>query len=373
MNWRYTLVSHLKNIPGWKTGRKLVVFSVDDYGNVRIASRKASDELIKAGIKPASHFDRFDSLETHEDLEALFEVLSSVKDKHGNPAVFTPYAIPCNISFEAMADMGNSMYINELLPVTFNKLAAEDLGAYEGTWELWKEGIEKGLMRPQFHGREHFNLYVFNDLLGKQNKNLLTALQHHSHVSLPEHKNYRQGWTSAFDFETIDEIEPMADIIRDGLSKFEQVYGYMPNSFTPPARNFPVSIEQKLSSFGLDYFDMPVYQNRMLDNGKYRREIHKLGDRKPLPVIIRNIPFEPTTKNLTSDWVNFTLKQIRTAFFWGKPAHISSHRVNFSGHIDPNNRKEGLNTLKILLQKIARTWPDVEFISVEQLGRIVYE
>jgi hypothetical protein len=28
------LLNHIKNIPGWRSSRKLVVISVDDYGNV---------------------------------------------------------------------------------------------------------------------------------------------------------------------------------------------------------------------------------------------------------------------------------------------------------------------------------------------------
>jgi len=40
--------------------------------------------------------------------------------------------------------------------------------AYNGAWDLWKYGIEKGFMKPQFHGREHLNLYIFNDKLKRE-------------------------------------------------------------------------------------------------------------------------------------------------------------------------------------------------------------
>ena len=104
-------------------------------------------------------------LETRIDLEKLFSVLTSVKDQHGKSAVFTPYALPCNIDFEAMADNGFNEYSYELLPETYEKLASKDANAYKGTWGLWKEGIEQGILKPQFHGREHFNLNVFEELL----------------------------------------------------------------------------------------------------------------------------------------------------------------------------------------------------------------
>ncbi len=81
--------------------------------------------------------------------------------------------------------------------------------------------------------------------------------------------------------------------------------------------------------------------------------------------------FEPNSKNI--DWVNFTFEQIKAAFFWGKPAIVSSHRVNFCGHIEPENRRKGLKTLQSLLDKVIKTWPDVEFVSVDELAGIIKE
>jgi len=79
--------------------------------------------------------------------------------------------------------------------------------------------------------------------------------------------------------------------------------------------------------------------------------------------------FEPNSRNI--DWVNFTFDQIKAAFFWGKPAIVSSHRVNFCGHIDPQNRKNGLEALHALLQKVVKMWPEVEFVSIEELTHII--
>ena len=156
---------NLKNVVGWKTKRKIVVFSVDDYGNVRLDSKKARENLDKAGMKVYSRFDAFDALETREDLEMLFETLHSVKDKNGRPAVFTPFSLPCNINFERMADEDFKNYYYEMLPETYEKLSVINPHAYKGAWDIWKEGIKSGLMVPQFHGREHLNLKVFLEKL----------------------------------------------------------------------------------------------------------------------------------------------------------------------------------------------------------------
>src|SRR5690606_6602615 len=129
-----------------KTNRKIVVFCIDDYGNVRLDSKKARENLNKAGLKVSNRFDAYDSLETREDLEALFTVLDSAKDKNQHSAIFTPYSLPCNIDFETMSTEGNQSYIYETHHETYNKLALKDAKEYEGAWRLWGEGIEKGFL-----------------------------------------------------------------------------------------------------------------------------------------------------------------------------------------------------------------------------------
>ena len=59
------------------------------------------------------------------------------------------------------------------------------------------------------------------------------------------------------------------------------------------------------------------------------------------------------------------------AFCFHKPAVISSHRVNYIGALDVANRTRGLQQLRLLLSKILKTWPDVEFMSSVDLGELI--
>jgi len=81
------VILNVKNCYGWKTKRKIVVISVDDYGNVRLDSKEARYNMDKAGMKIYSRFDVFDTLETKQDLEELYTVLDSVKDINGRSAI----------------------------------------------------------------------------------------------------------------------------------------------------------------------------------------------------------------------------------------------------------------------------------------------
>ena len=363
------IISNLKNSIGWKTNRKIIVFSVDDYGNVRLNSAEARKNMDDAGMKIYSRFDALDTLETKQDLQRLYEVLSSVKDKNGRHAVFTPFALPCNIDFEKMEADDYENFHFETLPVTYKKLAAQQPEAYSGAWDLWQEGIAKGLMRPQFHGREHLNLTIFNDKLKNKDAELLTALKNKSYTSISDSDYPTMSAMAALDFWNVDENEAKKPMLKEGLKLFEEVYGYPSNYFTPPVYNIHHSLFQTLKDNGIEFLDLALLRNEHQGNNIYKKSFNYIGKKtsEGLTIMVRNVVFEPTEER-GIDWADFTMKQIETAFRWNKPAVISSHRVNFCGHIDPKNREKGLSALKDLLQRIVAKWPDAEFMSADELA-----
>ncbi|WP_037357161.1 hypothetical protein [Schleiferia thermophila] len=368
-----TTFNHIKNIPGWRTNRKIVVFAVDDYGNVRVNSKKSFENISNKSSLKLERFDQFDTLETKEDLEMLFNVLTSVKDKNGNFAVFTPFAIPCNIDFERLKQEGYESYKYELLPITFEKLSNLQPKAYLGAWKLWQEGLEKGLLRPEFHGREHFNLKYFEEKLMNKDPQLMLSLENRSLTNLGPYQYSTIKWTAAFSFwDCYEDTKNFSNIIQDGLHSFKLVFGYKSKIFTPPARHFPEHLEGELIKWGLVAFDRPFFQRKHMGKGRYKYEFSKNGFNKRTQIldIVRNVVFEPTNSEI--DHVGKALKQIEAAFFWNKPAIVSSHRVNYCGHIDPSNRKKGLKSLKILLKEILKKWPDVEFLDMSSLIDIIY-
>lgn len=370
MSVKQSIFNHLKNIPGWRTNRKLVVISVDDYGNVRLDSKKARENMDKAGLKVHSRFDAYDTLETREDLEALFEVLTSVKDKNGNHAVFTPFALPCNINFEAMKEEGYQRYIYELLPLTYSKLATENPSIYNGTWQLWREGIDKGLLKPQLHGREHFNVAELEEKLGAADKEVLTSLKNRSFTSISSSKYPTRSWAGAFSFWKNEENILLKDIARDGFLKFKEVFGYEPTHFMAPTARASDEVLSQLADLGVLVSDKPLVEKNHLGQGKFEQRYHFTGKQHlaNLKLLVRNVVFEPT-ENASA--VEKALAQVDAAFRLNKPAIISSHRVNFCGLISEQNRTLGLSSLKKLLVAITVKHPDVEFISSEEFVKLL--
>lgn len=368
---RKNIAFNVKNLFGWKTNRKIVVFSVDDYGNVRIDSPGARAQLNKAGVTLKSRFDTFDTLESRQDLNMLLETLRSVTDKNGRHAVFTAYAVPCNINFEKLEQTGYRKYHYEILPQTFQKKETEDPENYSGAWKLWKEGIEKGLIVPQFHGREHINLKVFEEKLAQNDSQLLTQLQNRSFTTISNTNQKTISPLAAFDFWAFKDNKQFHRIIKDGLNKFEEVFGYRAQNFTPPAYSAHPILYSTLQENSIRFVDTALIANNHQGNGKYKRQFNYTGKKENgLYKMVRNVVFEPTDDRGV-DWPSYAMQQIEAAFRWNRPAIISSHRVNFCGHIDPKNREKGLGSLKELLKKITKRWPEVEFMAANELGQLI--
>lgn len=362
------LTDNAKNLLGWRSKERLLVMSVDDYGSVRLSSTKAHQAVAALGVPVDNRFDSFDAMEARADLEGLFDVLGSVTDARGRHAVMTPYALCTNPDFEAMRRQPELGYQLEPVTRTFERLAAVSPNAYGGTWRLWREGMERGLFSPQFHGREHVNVDLIERKLRRRDRTLMVNLAHDSMIALGEEPSMPGvGFTHAYGLWDRAEIEGHADRIRDGLRRFEETFERASITFTPPACHLHPALYPVVEDGGVRAIDKPLTNKRHLHRGRYRREVNLLGrrwDQNHLS-LVRNVVFEPTRDG--DRCVGRALQQIEAAFRWHKPAIISSHRVNFGGFINEDNRTFGLSQLKTLLTTVVRRWPTVRFIGADEL------
>tara|TARA_R110002050_G_scaffold270114_2_gene413070 strand:+ start:21736 stop:22896 length:1161 start_codon:yes stop_codon:yes gene_type:complete len=362
--------NHIKNIGGWTSTRKILVISVDDYGNVRLNSKADRDALLADGMKPKSRFDLYDSLESKQDLEALCEVLSSVKDKDGKAAVFTPFAVCANMNFEKLIESNFTELEIENLTTTYSKLAQLMPASYEGAWDAWKFGIAEGLLQPQYHGREHFNQYFLKSELAKSNPDVQKVIARRSY-SFQNDKDYPTiSYTATFDFSDKDQLANLKEIAEDGVNRFEAIYGYRPIHFMAPTSKAHPIVLEALKNEGIDFVDQGRVQIQHQGNGLYSKDRNVTGKKNPQgqTVLVRNVVFEP---NANSSAVTIAMKQVEAAFRMKKPAIISSHRVNFCGHIEESNRSQSLADLKSLLKQVVQKYPEVEFMGTSDLCKTI--
>ena len=162
---------NIGNILGWNTNRKIVVIESDDWGSIRMPSIQVYNSLLKNSIRvDKDPYCRYDTLATREDLDSLFNLLTSFKDMSGNHPIITANAIMANPYFKKIEESNFESYFFE--PFT------ETLMRYPGcetSYELWKDGIEACIFHPQLHGREHLNINQWLSHLQANNKEMRFA------------------------------------------------------------------------------------------------------------------------------------------------------------------------------------------------------
>ena len=102
------------NTRGFHTKRKLVVFESDDWGSIRMPSKDVFEHLKSLGDHPDKDaFLSNDCLENESDLQALYNVLSSVYDSKGNTPIFTLNFAMANPNFDKI-DFDKCWYCYEI-------------------------------------------------------------------------------------------------------------------------------------------------------------------------------------------------------------------------------------------------------------------
>ena len=360
---------NLSNSIGWTTKRKLIIIESDDWGSIRTSNNMSYHAMVAGGLElNRSNFTRYDCLESNTDLENLFELLSKHKDTNGRSPVFTPMCVVANPNFEKIKQNNFETYFFE--PFTHT---CEQYPNHDRVHDLWLKGISTRLFVPQFHGREHINVKKWLNALRNGNEGLLLAFKHKSFGASYFKGQHINKYLAAFDPKKEEDIPEYKVILESGGNLFEKLCGYKPNNFVASNSPEPRVLETTLKKIGVKFLTRYKIQRYPLGNNKYHYEINWLGRINSIGQLIltRNCSFEPSDLSI-KDSINHCLSEISNAFFWKKPAIISSHRVNYVSSISNKNADNGLKLLNTLLSSILNKWPDVEFLTSKELGEIIY-
>lgn len=367
MEFKRFLAKNYINAVGCRLKGHYVVIESDDWGSIRLHDKDAYNRLKEIGYNlDSSYFDKYDSLESPKDLEAVYDTLHSVRDRNNHCAVLTPIYICANPNYEEIKKRSFTEYVYETFPETYKRF-----NRTENTFYLVKQGLDDETFLPQFHGREHIHARRWMKALKEGRKTERLSIENNSIVGsvlqgdedLPTSKSC----FPAFSYDSFDEFQDLREIAHEGLRLFEDIFGYKASSFCPPCGIVHDDLLESLTDYGVLGLQCGQHIFRQSD-GSLKLVNHKWGDRSRTGQVYwrRNCTFEPS-RNHDQDWVDSCMSEIKIAFFWGKPAVINSHRVNFIGSIFPENRDKTLKQLNRLLKEIVKTWPDVQFISSAQL------
>lgn len=370
--WIKQAVNTYLEAKSFTTNRKLIIIESDDWGSLRTKDKPTRSRL--NAINSAVNQDKYcqlDSIATEQDLELLFEVLGYVKDKNNNPACLTPNVCTANPDFEKIkADDFKHFYY---LPFT------ETLKSYSSNlFELWQDGIQQNVFKPQLHGREHLHALAWLEELRAGHQDLHKAFELEAwgipyKAGLKQKRNNLQAALDCYGLE--NENEYQQQWIEDAASIFKNSFGYPASSFIAPAFTWHKNIHKHLAKTKIKSIQgiKLQYQPKLKQFKGYTKLPRYTGQPvKPTQMFytVRNAFFEPFL-NPDKDWVNTCMGEIKLAFSKNQPAIIGSHRINFVGRLDETHRDKNLKQFKKLLNQIQKHFPGVEFIDSGTLIEII--
>jgi hypothetical protein len=365
MNIKKEISHNLLNIPGWRTKRKIIVIESDDWGSIRMPSKEVYNKLLNKGYRVDLHpYEKYDSLASEEDLSCLFSILTKHKDCNGNHPVITANCVMANPDFEKIKENNFQNYYYEPFTETLKRYSN-----HSHSFKLWQLGLNENIFIPQFHGREHLNVLSWLDALKSKDEDIRIAFKYKMLGIFPKN-NHTIGNQMMIAMNSPDKVNETYYklMLKDGLQLFEEIFGFKSKTFIAPCYTWDSNIEETLYNNNIQGIQGIIYQS-VPEGSKIR---HWMGTRNRFGqyYLLRNCFFEPS-HNPNLDAVDICMYRIQNAFRWGKPATISSHRINFIGYIHPKNRERNLKFLNELLFKITKKYPDVEFLSSDKLLELI--
>lgn len=370
----YSVLTSVKNrvtsawcaLRDFRTNQHIVVFESDDWGSIRMSNRKDWGDLLNMGYAVDKRpYERFDTLESPNDLEALFEVLSKFKDANGNHPVLTANMLMVNPDFEKIKEERYQAYYYEPIADTYTRYYGDTR-----VLALMKQGMDSGVFMPQSHGREHFNVRQWLAGLQAGNEDLLTAYRFGMCGIAPKaHPEIGNQMMSALLASNEYEQKEIDRIVAEGLTLFEKMWGFKSKTFVAPRYLWNESSEKTLSENGVELFQTdrrskPAFHSPV--------RFFSTGSRNKYGQVysVRNCRFEPATKE-GGESVDDLMEQIDNTFKQHKLVVFSTHRINYAGGIDESNRTRTLRVLDEFLTRLLIKYPDTVFMSSNQLIEVL--
>jgi hypothetical protein len=359
------------NLPGKRIKDKVIVFESDDWGMIRTSSKEAFNVLSKKYPLQNCNYSKYDALERKVDVSDLLEVLNSNKSEADiyNTPKFTLNYVTHNPDFDKIQSNGFSNYFRETNETTYHRYpnSSEVLN-------LVKDGILQGLFQPQYHATEHIN--INNWLLDLSHGDEATQLAFSYRIANLHKENVStcgKEHLDAFGYRAHEKYEALEKTLEIGLNEFQRIFGYASTSLIAPCYFWNERLESAAIKLGVQVFQGGTVQKVPLKDGaKYVR--HFMGQKGGMGqrYFIRNCQFE-RVDNPNINWVDSCLYDVNWAFQCNKPAIISTHRVNYIGRLNENNKTMGLEMLNTLLKKINKKWQGVLYMDSATLYKKYYK
>lgn len=341
----------------------VVVFDSDDWGCQRVHSQNEKNFLDSyPGFMPHDCFEDNDCLETKEDFDALAKVLESFTDSEGHHPIFTLNYVLNNLVYASANYSAGQRpcFIYETLEQTYLRSNVPFL------WNNPAYCAPDSVFAFSLHAFAHLNEARFcRDI--EANKNGARDFYNHGVVASLDPKNR---------FCYMDEMGGGRADVTSSLSRlgkaseqFALVFHRKSLCFTPSCGVLDPSSLPSLAAMGFSAIKITDSFYRSFDGKGFHkhpiRSLKKLTPHSSSRFLVRNCTFEPIFFDKKA--LEFCLRDIVYAFKHGKPAIISTHRMNYVSGFDKNAYQNRLHLLCELLLEIMKRYPDVQFMSTDEL------
>ena len=349
---------------GWQTDRRILVIESDDWGSARLPNKEKFRNYASLNQK-VSHcaYMQYDSLETTPDLERIGNVLSSISDFRGRQLCFSPNYIMANPDFPKIEQSDFQTFFYEPFDQTIARNCCDGKSLI-----TVRSLCADGLWCPQFHGREHVNVSRWLTALRAGVPAIREAFDQEIYgVSRQCAPGLTSSVLEAYAVDNPQEIDDRTRSVAEGLQIFSEFFGFFSRSFIPPNYILAPQIHGRLHELGIEGLQgLPVMKRS--GAGQWHSSVRIVGrhDRYGLVSMARNAVFEPSL-NVQQNNVDIALAQIGRAFQNRSAAVLCSHRLNYMGGISIENQNRGLSGLRELMRRVQAAWPDVEFMSTDEL------
>jgi len=346
------IIGRIRWASHWRCAEPIVVFESDDWGMQRGGNLAAFQPYGEVKDHTA------EQTETSISLKAMYDVLAGFIGRNARPAVFTSNFITGNPDYAAIEGDG------------FKKYADIPIGENKNLLSKWKEGINRHVFYPQYHGRSHYWIENWlkdlrDDVPGARN---LFYQRQNGGLALLKNANWRYhseyiNWQNG-EILSGDKLRIWLNV---GLNYFEDAFGFRPQSTIAPHYSLPLSTMKIFEQLGFRFIqggNYHILRNAQTGEGLYLN--HALGERAADNMIFlaRNVRFEPRPSRpemgLETAW-----RSIERCFKSDIPVIIDTHRINYTGPW----QRESRQALSSLLKRITQYQP--HFLTSVELGQAI--
>lgn len=348
--------------------QKVVVFESDDWGGLEralpdVETQKAlarHPAVVRAmsGRGEKRFFRIMDTLESVEDMDALFKVLLGVKGGDGRPAVFTPVCLLASPDYDAIRANGFTQYVD----IGIDQPFPEQYRSRGDIIAKAREGLELGVWVPESHNTRmaaHIDPHKWVKLLRDREDEALNLFFDHNMIGRPA--DLPPGhW--GLEFDSLGR-EALREWIATGIRYFRNAFGYAPRVVgIADARSRCKVLEEIMEELVVEHGTTVITNAGNHEMGEINAE---LG----LTYTKRNVLFEPLS--LPDDEVPHAWKRayedVKEAWNRNEPAIVSTHRLHYVS-MDPELKAEALAQLTRLLEAICSEHPEAVFRSSHELA-----